>query len=382
MMNLKHWIFALVLTMTFTACIRDEALNTEADIESVMLEGNVLNRDAVFGDALSDGTYPITLYVKKGVDVTRLAPQLTWTEGATVVRASGTVLDFSQPQYYTVTSEDGDWQRKYRIEVVRTTMLGAHYSFENIRKGGNGKYHVFFEKDVTGAQTFEWASGNPGYAISDNTIKNPELFPTFQSDEGKQGKCLKLVTRKTGSLGASVNMPIATGNLFIGTFNVLNALQNALKATQFGIQFEHVPTYVKGWYQYKAGEMFYELDKSAPDKMRPVPDRKDVFNIYAVFYESTDQRPLLDGTDILAEDNPQIVAVAQIDNARETKKWTEFHIPFVMRKGKTIDKDKLAAGKYNLTIVFASSKRGDYFEGAPGSTLLIDEVELGYKDAE
>lgn len=33
---------------------------------------------------------------------------------------------------------------------------------------------------------------------------------------------------------------------------------------------------------------------------------------------------------------------------------------------------------YNLAIVFASSIKGDLFEGAVGSTLYIDEVELSY----
>ena len=32
--------------------------------------------------------------------------------------------------------------------------------------------------------------------------------------------------------------------------------------------------------------------------------------------------------------------------------------------------------KRNRTIVFSSSIDGDYFSGAPGSTLLIDEVSL------
>lgn len=41
-----------------------------------------------------------------------------------------------------------------------------------------------------------------------------------------------------------------------------------------------------------------------------------------------------------------------------------------------VDKDKLKAGKYNVAIVFSSSIEGDYFRGAVGSTLYIDEVEL------
>ena len=46
--------------------------------------------------------------------------------------------------------------------------------------------------------------------------------------------------------------------------------------------------------------------------------------------------------------------------------------------GKFIDKEKLKDGKYNVAIVFTSSLEGAYFNGAIGSTLLIDEVELIY----
>lgn len=44
-----------------------------------------------------------------------------------------------------------------------------------------------------------------------------------------------------------------------------------------------------------------------------------------------------------------------------------------------IDNAKLAKGEYKISIIFASSKDGATFEGAPGSTLLVDEVELTYE---
>ena len=173
-------------------------------------------------------------------------------------------------------------------------------------------------------------------------------------------------------------MPIASGNLFLGSFDVTDALSNALTATQFGLPFDRVPVRLTGYYKYTPGETFYVLDKSAPDKLRPVPGRTDRFDIYAVLYESTAARPILDATNILAEDNPQVISVAQIpeDEALPADDWTQFDIPFHYRPGKTVDPDKLNDGQYNLAIVFASSERGAYFEGAPGSTLCIDEVDL------
>ena len=102
-MKLKTLTVCFLLSAGLLAsCIQDEALNTEADIESITLAGNVMNRQAMFGEAIrmSDGSlvYPATLYVKQGTDLTRLAPVLTLTEGATVEPPSGTTLDFTKPQ--------------------------------------------------------------------------------------------------------------------------------------------------------------------------------------------------------------------------------------------------------------------------------------------
>lgn len=213
-MKLKDLTACLcVLLGLFASCIQEEALNTEADIESVTLPGDVMNRSAVFGDAImeNDGTkvYPITLYVKEGTDITRLGPVLTLTEGATVTPASSTVLDFTMPKDYLVTSQDGQWQRHYRISVTTSgiSAQNTHYSFENVRLDGGGKYHVFYETDQYGAESWAWASGNPGFALTDANEDNPLNFPTYQGDNGYEGKCLMLVTRRTGSLGELVNMP-------------------------------------------------------------------------------------------------------------------------------------------------------------------------------
>ena len=78
-MKLKLTIICLLLgTGLFSSCIREETLNTEADIESVTLAGDVMNRSAEFGDAITTPSggliYPVTLYVKKGTDVTVWLP--------------------------------------------------------------------------------------------------------------------------------------------------------------------------------------------------------------------------------------------------------------------------------------------------------------------
>lgn len=374
-MKLKTWMFVCLLSVLAAACIKDEAPNAEADIVTCTLSGDVLNRDPIIENN------KVTLYVKKTTNVGALAPEFTLTPGATITPASGTTLDFTRPQSYIVTSEDRKWQKTYSVEVTTSGITNTRYGFENVRffsdTSGEPKYQIFYETDQYGKEIMTWASGNPGFALT-GQIVDYTGYPTYSIEQGMKGKCLGLTTRRTGNLGNIMNMPLAAGNLFIGTFDVINALTNPLTSTRFGEPFYYVPTYLKGYYKYTSGDTFYELDESASDKLRPVTGRRDICDIYAIFYESTDDVPTLDGTNMLT--SPNLVAVARISDAHETEEWTAFYLPFEFIGGRTVDNAKLAEGKYNLAIVFSSSIRGDYFEGAPESTLLIDEVELGYED--
>lgn len=85
---------------------------------------------------------------------------------------------------------------------------------------------------------------------------------------------------------------------------------------------------------------------------------------------------MLNGSNALT--HPSLVAVARIpeEEAIETETWTKFDIPFELKEGKSIDEEKLVQGKYKLGVVFSSSVDGAYFNGAVGSTLYIDEVEV------
>ena len=105
-----------------------------------------------------------------------------------------------------------------------------------------------------------------------------------------------------------------------------------------------------------------------------VKGKKDQCDIYAIFYETDENVKYLDGFNGLT--SPNLISVARISDQKETDEWMRFYIPFVAKPGKVIDKVKLAKGGYQLSIVFSSSLKGDVFEGAEGSTLWIDEVEI------
>ena len=101
---------------------------------------------------------------------------------------------------------------------------------------------------------------------------------------------------------------------------------------------------------------------------------RDTFDIYAILYETDDNVEYLDGTNSLT--SPNIVMMARLEDKKESDEWVPFSIPFILKPGKSIDMDILSSGKYNFSIVLSSSIEGAYFNGAVGSTLLVDEMEL------
>lgn len=357
-MKLKNLIACFFLGFIATSCIKDEALNSEAAIDAC-----TGSDDVVMTDINTEGK-KINVYVYKNADLTNQVLNFTLPQGATISPASGKANNFTTEQRYTVTSEDGKWKPEYTIKFIKVE-LPKSYHFETLLESSANKYDIFYERQEPD-QMVQWASGNIGFDLT-GMAKNSADYPTVQSDNGKVGKCLKLETRNTGSFGVGVNMPIAAGNLFIGKFDVSNALKDALKSTQFGLPFYEIPKTLKGYYKFKAGDVFTEGGK-------PVSGKKDKCDIYGIFYETENKDEMLDGYTALTSN--KLISIARINNPQETDQWTEFKLDFVMQPSKSIDIAKLKAGKYKLGIVFSSSIEGDRFRGAVGSTLYIDEVEL------
>ena len=375
-MKLKN-LFTCTVTglLLCTSCIKDEAPNAEADIlncilPAEMLTGTDIDYNRPYDKSLN--AYPIYIEVNNGTDLTRLAPTFELTEGASIEPANGSTQNFTNPVRYTVTSEDKNWHRTYAINIhyPETKSIPTVFNFENVKTVPYNKneYYVLYEA-ASGYSTLTWSSGNQGFALTGSGY-TPNDFPTSISPNGRTGNCLQLITRKTGSLGTLVGMPTAAGNLFIGSFDIGSAMSDALSATKFGTTFYYEPIKLVGYYKYKAGPEFYENGEST--------NRKDVFNIYALFYEKTKDVQMLDGH--IAKNNYEhenMVAAAVITDTHETSEWTRFELDFNYEHyGKTIDPQKLANGGYNVSIVLSASKDGDVFQGAPGSTLLIDDLEL------
>lgn len=398
--NVHKWGSALLLAVVMTAglssCIKEEALNAEADITGVSL-----GADSLLIRQPEIGNNEITIYANTRDSI--LAPQFTLTDGATIEPASGTErqffkrvpnpdktseddglpdsIDEATPQTYTVTSQDGKWKKTYTVRIANNA-TPSDFHFDNIRyymydSNYDGKddplFQIFYEK--IGGQQVDWGSGNPGVMIT-LMASNPKPtdYPTSQADDGVEGKCAKLTTVSTGALGVMFHSPIAAGNIFLGTFSI--DMEDKAKSTHFGIPFFNTkPLSLTGYYKYKAGPTV--TDKN----MKPVSGAKDDFALYAVVFEVTKDVPYLDGTDTdrSSTKSPNIVLKAELTDRKETDEWTKFTIPFEPMNGKTFDINKMIQGKYSIAIIASSSKDGATFRGAVGSTLYLDEFHINYE---
>ncbi len=365
-MKQLNYILIILILFSANSCIKEEAPNKEADILSIEINKEFLKSPPIIKND------EIICYVKAETPLASLSPAFTITAGASITPASGTTRDFTSPKTYTVISEDKEWQKDYTVSFIASD-ISKKYHFDNYEIKDN-KYQVLYEVDEEGNKNMTWASGNSGFSFIASGLA-AEDYPTSIEADGFMNSAAKLVTCSTGQFGEMFKSPLAAGNLFMGNF-VLDT-SNPLKSTHFGIPVTYEPITFKGYYKYQSGEVFKrytdENGEYIPDGGE-ILDRRDSCDIYAVFYEPDEATTYLDGTNILTHQN--IVSIARLNQSNETANWTFFEIPFVKQEGKTIDKAKLKAGGYKLALVFSSSKDGNIYNGAIGSTLLVDEIEL------
>ncbi|WP_240513502.1 PCMD domain-containing protein [Prevotella sp. P3-122] len=369
-------IVSAIFALALSSCFKDEAPNAECDIIEACL--HVDNPTDIFynpTDTLVRVLYTddnISFSVRRKADLTSLAPTFRITDGATISPASGSVHDFSKgPVIYTVTSEDKEWSRSYKVSfipVIRTSKDTLSFNFEDYHLDSKGKYYIWCEKHEDGNMYDDWATGNAGYGLT-NGSAGPEAYPSTVLDEGYEGKGVKLVTCSTGPFGQMVKLPLAAGNLFLGTFDMSIALKTPRLATGFGLPFDKKPKTFTGYYKYTPGEKFQNKDESI------VEGKVDEASVYAILYRNHDEdgNPVvLNGDNV--QTSPLIVAKAIAANIVPTDKWTQFTVDFSYLED--FDLDLLENRGYNLAVVFSSSADGAFFQGAIGSTLCIDNVKI------
>ena len=366
-----------LLAVLNTSCFGSEPDCCEADIEKVTLH---VDDPADFFFQPTDSMQVvfstdtiITFAVRNHVDVTSLAPEFKLSPGASVSPESGSTHDFTAgPVTYTVTSQDGKWQRHYRISVVPTAIMVAdtlRFDFEHYELDpASQRYYIWHNVLPDGTLGNDWSTANAGYRISMSSAQ-PEEYPTTPLAAGFDGAGVCLRTCDTGPFGKMANKRLAAGNMFLGTFDIRIAMSDHLHATRFGIPFTNKPESFTGYYTYEPGPTVQDFYGNA------IAGRVDSADVYAVFYRNHDangNEVVLYGDNVLSSD--LIVAVAELEYVAPTSQWTAWDVKFKYRE--EVDEQLLANRGYSLAIVFSSSSAGGDFIGSIGSRLCVDKVRL------
>jgi hypothetical protein len=348
-----------------SGCIMPEQPSSEADIIAFALPGitcveNNVNANSVY----------IKVKSKDWAALSDVGPLIEVSEGATITPPSGAAVDLTAVQY-TVTSESGQSSKVYAISLAQEYSNDTiFFSFESWKTTSDG-YNTPTDAD--------WSSGNAGISMGLGILgrkKIPENYPSQMTTEGKQGNAVKLETKLGGKI-VFVNVPVWSGNFFLGNFNTGKALTSPLEATEFGRIYKHKPRAMQGYYKYREGSGKYNLNGEEVDRV-------DSCSIYAVFYRADDDVTLT-AYDIGA--SPLVLARADLADGSPTAGdgFHEFSIEF----GPYSEEPDFENHKYKLAIVFSSSARGGtakYENGQPtktaiyagkvGSTLIVDEVKV------
>lgn len=361
-----------------TSCFKEEPLNAECDIESVAV--HCADPSQAFYNltdtmqVVSSADSVVTFSVRSSADLSSASLSITTTSGATASVTSGSTTDLGPGKevHYRVTSQDGNWHRDYTVKFVAVTHTVSDtikYDFEYYELEPKASaYYLWHNLMPDGTLGNDWSTANPGYQISRPSATKDD-YPTIPLTEGYDGAGVSLITRDTGGFGVMVNMRLAAGNMFLGSFDVGSAMKDAMKATRFGVGFDKKPVKFTGYFQYTPGTKFQNRAG------KEVEGRVDKGSIYAVLYRNHDSQGnavMLDGSNVLTSD--LIVALAQVENVTTTDGWTYFEIPFNYTEG--INNELLSNRGYNLAVVFSSSADGASFEGAVGSHLKVDKVRV------
>ena len=400
-MNKRTLLLLVSGTLFLASCIQKELPNTECDIEAISLH---VDRplDFFYHDydtmrtVLSTETN-IIFNVRSYAEVHSIPTTIRITEGATayllaeygtyVPFVNGSSLDYTDDrlQEFRIVSEDKAWSRDYIVYIAhdKPSEGNLNIGFERYYLDATGKYYIWDAPDIfTDGQ---WKNGNPGFKISKSSAKPMDYPSTPVVGGGPDGSdCVKLETCDTGPFGRMVDMRLASGSMFNGIFDVSNALKDPLKATMFGSPFTHKPVQLRIWVRWEPGSTY---QNRAGNPVEGIIDEPDV---YVVLYRNEDEygnKVQPDGNDMLT--NPYIVGKGRLPHNFDaegkdlpgdhpihglTNEWQEVIIPIEYTT--ELDAELLKNKGYSIIISIASSWQGGFFEGAIGSKLFIDNLQI------
>ena len=366
---IKNTFVILLLSMIFNSCIKDEGPDREADIVEFTIKDdpNVIFTRVVYQNGIHE--VQITVVDTAGYANKIITPTIEISQGATINPKSGEPIQLhNYKASYDVTAGDGNVKH---YEVIVTPPI-PFYNFNAWTTAtSNG-----FEYDVY--DNSRWTNANKG--VSFRFVQDRE-FPTRKTTDCVSKPYAVLLETVEGLRSSTfiLDIPLYAGNMYTGTF--VTTLSDPVSSAKFGqpyLKEEGKPTHFVGYYKYFPGEKFTvcEVVNEGGRKQNNVyidPNRKDECDIYAILFKvDKDQdvnKVFLNANTV--QTSKDIVAKAEIENRGSQSVWKKFDVSFKYSEELNFDRYN-----YKLAIVLSSSTRGAFYEGAIGSKLFVDDIEI------
>lgn len=257
---------------------------------------------------------------------------------------------------------------KYKYKAIAGDTEGNTIDFitENAMALPGGDFSNWNGNTPTSNKDPFWNSGNNTFAEG---LLTPEIID--------ENKVAKMQSQEAGLAGV---VKFAAGNLFTGDFK-MSALTQSGKIT-FNRTIDARPTKLKGRYRYNpktlSGSYSGKFTLPGGDEIDMSEGATDMCSLYIVlankeyYMDTNDKNSLFDMK--MPKYQDLVVAYAELPDEDNIDTEDNFK-PFSLTL-KYLKPDY--KGPYYIAIVCASSKYGDYFIGALGSILWVDDLEFEY----
>lgn len=223
------------------------------------------------------------------------------------------------------------------------------------------EYDALYGGDATEAQKKVWGSAAASTKMLGATTVAPESTFVAVSGEGKNA--LKLQTCGISALFGAIKK-LAAGSVFCGTTGNIDIAKMSAHIF-WGTPFTERPKALEGFYCYQPKKI--DWTQEPYKNLEGTLDKGHVLVILSDWEQPFDVCPpdqLLD-----LEKDPGIIGFGKVVFDKEMTAYETFHIDIEYRNDRT--------PKW-VSVVCASSALGDYFTGADGSVLYLDEFKFVY----
>lgn len=243
--------------------------------------------------------------------------------------------------------------------------------FEVYSKAESSKYYSFYdpESGEPSLTTKWWDSGNKGSTTvgSSYTITMPD------TDDKVEGRSSLLMA------STYVIVKFAAGNIFTGEFG--KTIGTSGGTIRLGRPFTVRPQKLTFWVKYKAGIITDKTFGGAPDGDSTKPGDRDRGTLWIALgdwdyhkYGGTTDSPIevntTDRSTFFNPDGENVIAYGQFVADKDINEWMKVEIPLQYKS--------TSRKPTHIIISAASSMLGDYFTGAAGSKMWIDDIRLEY----